>query len=218
MNITPVARLFRQALSFLLVMTFLTVAYTGVVTLGGHVCFPRQASGSLFEAGGKTYSALLGQPFAAPNHLWGRPCSADTTSFSRSGQPLFYAGPGNMSPAVPAFGKAVAQRVRYLREAHPEQGDAPIPVDLVTASASGLDPHISPAAAEYQVARLARTTGFTPEEVRRTVRMYTEGRAFGIFGEPRVHVLKVNLALDGLLPNARTVQGAMPAIPRTSRS
>lgn len=116
--------------------------------------------------------------------------------------------PTNKSPATPAYAAVVAERAARIRAAHPEKGNAPVPADLVAVSGSGLDPHISPAAAEYQVVRLARATGFTPDEVRRTIAMYTEKRTLGVFGEPRVHVLKVNLALDGLLPDGRAAHAA----------
>ncbi len=194
---------FFRSCIFLALMTLLTGAYTGLVTLAGTAAFPYQAGGSIFTAGGKQYSALLGQPFSGAGHLWGRPMIVDTSSYTHNGQPAMYAGPSNKTPAAEEFGRTIAERAATVRAAHPENGGAPVPVDLVTMSGSGLDPHISPAAAEYQVARLARATGFTPDEVRATIAMYTEGRFLGLFGEPRVHVLKVNLALDGLLPNAR---------------
>lgn len=197
------AKIFGRALVFLLLMSAITVLYTLLVTTAGKALFPFQADGSLFEAGGRRYSALLGQPFSAPNHLWGRPMLPDTATYARDGRPLLYAGPSNKSPATEEYAASVAERAAKIRAAHPDKGDAPVPVDLVSVSGSGLDPHISPAAADYQVQRLAGATGFTPEEVRRTIAMYTEGRSLGVFGEPRVHVLKVNLALEGMLPNAR---------------
>ena len=188
---------------FLMLMTVLTVGYTFFVTAAGEMVFPRQSGGSLFEAGGRSYSALLGQPFSAPNHLWGRPVTVDTTTYQREGKPLLYAGASNLSPATEAFSVKIQQRIAMLRAAHPGQGA--VPVELVTESGSGLDPHISPAAAEYQVDRLVRSTGFTADEIRQTIALYTEGRFLGVFGEPRVHVLKVNLALDGLLPKGNAV-------------
>jgi len=195
--------LLRRSLVFLLVMTALTCAYTGVLTLAGNTLFPFQAQGSILSLQGRHYSTLLGQPFAAPNHLWGRPVSADLTTYSDRGQPLFYAGPSNKSPALPEYAATMRERLERIHMAHPEKSGQPVPVDLLTESGSGLDPHISPAAAEYQVERLARATGFTAAEVRRTIAMYTQGRTLGLLGEPRVNVLEVNLALDGLLPNGR---------------
>ena len=193
----------RRSLVFLCIMTALTCAYTGVLTLAGNALFPFQAQGSIITLHGKHYSSLLGQPFNAPNHLWGRPVSADLATYAENGQPLFYAGPSNKSPALPEYAATVQQRLEQIRLAHPENSGQPVPVDLLTESGSGLDPHISPAATEYQVERLARATDFTPAEVRRTIAMYTVGRTLGLLGEARVNVLMVNLALDGLLPNAK---------------
>ena len=193
----------RRSLVFLCIMTALTCAYTGVLSLAGNALFPFQAQGSILTLHGRHYSTLLGQPFAAQNHLWGRPVSADLATYTENGKPLFYAGPSNKSPALPEYATTVQQRIEQIRLAHPEKAGQPVPVDLLTESGSGLDPHISPAAAEYQVERLARATGFTPAEVRRTIAMYTEGRTLGLLGEARVNVLMVNLALDGLLANGK---------------
>ena len=193
----------RRSLVFLCIMTALTCAYTGVLSLAGNALFPFQAQGSILTLQGRHSSTLLGQPFAAPNHLWGRPVSADLATYEENGKPLFYAGPSNKSPALPEYAATVQQRLEQIRLAHPEKAGQPVPVDLLTESGSGLDPHISPAAAEYQVERLARATGFTPAEVRRTIAMYTEGRTLGLLGEARVNVLMVNLALDGLLANGK---------------
>lgn len=197
--------LLRRSLVFLCIMTVLTCAYTGVLSLAGNALFPFQAQGSILTLHGRHYSTLLGQPFSAPNHLWGRPVSADLATYTDSGKPLFYAGPSNKSPALPEYATTVQQRLEQIRLAHPEKAGQPVPVDLLTESGSGLDPHISPAAAEYQVERLAKATGFTPAEVRRTIAMYTEGRTLGLLGEARVNVLMVNLALDGQLPSGRAV-------------
>ena len=195
--------LVRRSLVFLCIMTALTCVYTGVLTLAGNSLFPFQVQGSILNLHGKHYSTLLGQPFSASNHLWGRPISADLTTYAQDGKPLFYAGPSNKSPAMPEYAATVQLRLEQIRLAHPERAGQPVPVDLLTESGSGLDPHISPAAAEYQVERLARATGFTPAEVRRTIAMYTEGRTLGLLGEARVNVLMVNLALDGQLSNGR---------------
>lgn len=196
--------LLRRSALFLALMTAVVIAYTLVVTAAGKALLPFQAGGSIIKAGGKEYSLLLGQPFSEPHHLWGRPMQPDTTTYSKNGKPLLYGGPSNSSPATTNYGTRLAERVDLMRRAHPEKAKAPVPVELVTESGSGLDPHISPAAADFQVERLARATGFTPDEVRRTIAMYTDGRSLGLLGEPRVHVLKVNLALDGLLPNGHT--------------
>ena len=196
----------RRSLVFLCIMTALTCVYTGLLSLAGNALFPFQAQGSILTLHGRHYSTLLGQPFAAQNHLWGRPVSADLATYTQDAKPQFYAGPSNKSPALPEYAATVQQRIEQIRLAHPEKAGQPVPVDLLTESGSGLDPHISPAAAEYQVERLARATGFTPADVRRTIALYTEGRTLGILGEARVNVLLVNLALDGLLANA-TAEG-----------
>ena len=206
--------LMRRSLVFLCIMTALTCAYTGALTLAGKALFPFQAEGSIITAKGRQYSTLLGQPFTAAKHLWGRPVSADTATYTDNGRPLLYAGPSNKSPATAAYATTLQERAARIRLAHPEKSGQPIPVDLLTESGSGLDPHISPAAAEFQVERLARTTGFTASEVRRTIAMYTQGRTLGLLGEARVNVLEVNLALEGLLPNGHGVSGASDAAPR----
>jgi len=193
----------RRSVVFLALLTVLTCAYTMIVTAAGKALFPFQAGGSIITINDKAYSSLLGQPFSGPNHLWGRPVSVDVSTYTSNEKPLLYAGPSNKSPATSEYAVNLQTRLDLIRNAHPEKAGMPVPVDLVTESASGLDPHISPAAAEYQVERLARTTGFTLDEVHRTIAMYTEGRTLGLLGEPRVNVLKVNLALDGLLPSGR---------------
>ena len=209
-----ITTLLRRSLVFLCIMTALTCAYTGALTLAGKALFPFQAEGSIITAKGRYYSTLLGQPFTADNHLWGRPVSADTATYTDKGKPLLYAGPSNKSPAAAEYAAVLQERAARIRLAHPEKSGQPIPVDLLTESGSGLDPHISPAAAEFQVERLTRATGFTAAEVRRTIAMYTQGRTLGLMGEARVNVLEVNLALEGLLPNGRGVSGASAAAPR----
>ncbi|HZF61672.1 MAG TPA: potassium-transporting ATPase subunit C [Desulfovibrio sp.] len=209
-----ITTLLRRSLVFLCIMTALTCAYTGALTLAGKALFPFQAEGSIITAKGKHYSTLLGQPFTADNHLWGRPVSADTATYTDNGKPLLYAGPSNKSPAAAEYAAVLQEREARIRLAHPEKSGQPIPVDLLTESGSGLDPHISPAAAEFQVERLARTTGFTAAEVRRTIALYTQGRTLGLLGEARVNVLEVNLALEGMLPNGRGVSGTSAAAPR----
>ena len=209
-----ITTLLRRSLVFLCIMTALTCAYTGALTLAGKALFPFQAEGSIITAKGRHYSTLLGQPFTADNHLWGRPVSADTATYTDKGKPLLYAGPSNKSPAAAEYAAVLQERAARIRLAHPEKSGQPIPVDLLTESGSGLDPHISPAAAEFQVERLARATGFTAAEVRRTIAMYTQGRTLGLLGEARVNVLEVNLALEGLLPNGRTASVAAAAAPR----
>ncbi|ERI99758.1 MULTISPECIES: potassium-transporting ATPase subunit KdpC [Eubacteriales] len=191
-----------RAAMLLLVFTVVCgVLYTLAVTGIAQIFFPHQANGSIIEVDGKRYgSELLGQQYTDEGHMWGRIMKLDVSTYrDEDGKALLYAVPSNLSPASEEYEQLVAQRVEKLRAADPERGDAPIPVDLVTCSGSGLDPHISPAAAEYQVPRLARATGRSEDEVRDIIKDCTDGRFLGLFGEERVNVLEVNLRLDGIL-------------------
>ncbi|MDB5866800.1 MAG: potassium-transporting ATPase, subunit [Betaproteobacteria bacterium] len=182
----------RPALTMMVIMTALTGAvYPLLVTGVAQTVMQQQANGSLIERDGKPIaSELIGQPFSDPKHFWGRPSATSPYPYNASAS----AG-SNQGPLNPALTEAVEGRIKALREADPGNRAA-VPVDLVTASASGLDPHISPAAAEYQVARVARLRGLDAAKVRALVAEATEGRQLGFLGEPRVHVLKLNLALD----------------------
>jgi K+-transporting ATPase ATPase C chain len=177
----------------LLLMTLLTgVAYPIVVTGIAQTLFRAHANGSLIVKDGKPVgSRLIGQPFDDPKYFWSRP-SATSPFADNAGS----SSGSNLSPTNPDLVKAVQGRVDALRAADPDN-TAPVPVDLVTASGSGLDPHISPAAALYQVPRVARARKLDPEAVRQLVERHTEGRFLGFLGEPRVNVLTLNLALDG---------------------
>ncbi len=182
----------RPAVVSFLVLTLITgIAYPLLVTGVAQAIFPHQANGSLIVKDGKAVgSELIGQAFSDPKYFWGRPSATGpmpNNAAASSGS--------NLGPTNPALMDAIKGRVQALREADPGN-TAPVPVDLVTASGSGLDPHISPAAAEYQAQRVARLRGLTPDSVRALVARYTEDRQFGILGEPRVNVLKLNLALD----------------------
>ena len=191
-----------KALAFVLVLTLLCGVIYPLVTTGlAQALFPRQANGDLIIVDGVNYgSEHIGQQFKQMNHLWGRPMSIDTESFvDADGDPLAYGWASNKSPASDEQEEVYAERVAAIRAAHPEMDDTPVPVELITESGSGLDPEISPEAAEYQVKRIAANTDWTEDEVREIIKRYTTGRLFGIFGEPRVNVLKVNLALDGIL-------------------
>ena len=192
-----------KMLGFFLVMLVITsLIYPAVITAAARAMFPDQATGSIIVGNdGKRYgSELLAQEFTGENYMWGRIMNVDTATFTgEDGEPLLYSWASNKSPAGEELEALVAERVERLRAANPEQGDEPIPVDLVTCSGSGLDPDISPAAAEYQVQRIADTRGMRPEDVQAVIDRYTTDRTFGLFGEPRVNVLKVNLALDGKL-------------------
>lgn len=198
--------IFARAGGMLLAMTILCgLVYTLAVTGVGQLLFPKQANGSIIEADGKTYgSALLGQPFTDEGHLWGRIMNVDTTTFTdENGNPVLYAWASNLSPASEEYDALVAQRVDALCKANPDMAEAAIPVDLVTGSGSGLDPEISPAAAAYQVSRIAQARGMTEAEVQAVIDRYTTDRFLGIFGEARVNVLRVNLALDGILESTQ---------------
>lgn len=193
--------LLRAGKLFLIFTLLCGVVYTGAATGLAQLLFPYQANGSIIEVNGVRYgSELLGQYYTDDAHLWGRIMVLDTTTYrDENGKALLYAGPSNLSPASVEFQELVSRRAAKLRAADPDMGDAPIPEDLVTCSGSGLDPDISPAAAEYQVARVAKASGKTQEEVRAIIRKCTTGRFLGLFGEPAVNVLKVNLMLDGIL-------------------
>ena len=183
----------RAAVVSLVALTVVTgVIYPLIVTGIAQAVFPSQANGSLIVRDGKAVgSVLIGQPFDDPKYFWSRP-SATSPFADNAGA----SSGSNLSPTNPDLVKAVQGRVDALRAADPGN-TAPVPVDLVTASASGLDPHVSPAAALYQVARVARARTLDPQAVRQLVEQHTEGRFLGLLGEPRVNVLELNLALDG---------------------
>ena len=182
----------RKVVVMLLVLTVLTgVLYPLAVTGIAYLLFPAQARGSVLLRDGRALgSALLGQPFSGARYFWSRPSATAPQPYNGAAS-----GGSNLGPSNPALVAAVAARVAALRAVDPGN-EAPVPVDLVTASASGLDPHISPAAAEYQLARVARARGLDVGVVRALVAAHTRGRSFGLLGEPRVDVLALNLALD----------------------
>ncbi len=181
----------RPAFLMLLILTVITgVIYPLAVTGIAQVIFPHQANGSLIVINGKTYgSELIGQQFSDPKYFWGRLSAAGYNAAASSGS--------NYGPLNPALTKAAQARIDALKAADPNN-TLPIPVDLVTASGSGLDPHISVAAALYQVHRVAQARGMNETDVKALVAKYTQGCQFGFLGEPRVNVLELNLALDGL--------------------
>jgi K+-transporting ATPase ATPase C chain len=187
---------FRQALLVFVALTVVTgVAYPVVMTVIAQVIFPHQANGSLIERDGKVVgSELIGQQFDDPKYFWSRP-SATAPAYNGA------ASTGsNYGPTNPAQLDAVKARAENIRKAHPKQ-TGPFPVDLVMASGSGLDPHVSPAAAEYQVIRVAQARGLELQKVRELVSQQTEGRQLGVLGEPRINVLSLNLALDEQISN-----------------
>jgi potassium-transporting ATPase KdpC subunit len=205
----------RQAFLLLTVLTLLTgIIYPLAITGLAQVLFPRQANGSLIYRDGKPVgSSLIGQAFTDPKYFWSRPSATSPMPYNAGSS-----GGSNLGPTNPDLTKAVAERVAALRKAdpvgkkgtgpiraqHPEgragkldlSPFSPIPIDLVTSSASGLDPHISPAAAEYQVRRIAKARGLDPETVRQLVARHTAGRTLGLLGEARVNVVELNLDLE----------------------
>lgn len=195
-NILP-----KALIIFLIFTVICGVAYTGVVTGIAQIIFPDKANGSIIEIDGKKYGCeLLGQQYTDEEHMWGRIMNIDVSTYKdENGKILMYAVPSNLSPASEKFKTLVAERVEMLRTSNPDMDETAIPVELVTCSGSGLDPHISPAAAEYQVSRIAKANHITKDEVRRIIKKCTDGRFLGIFGEETVNVLKVNLMLDGIL-------------------
>jgi K+-transporting ATPase ATPase C chain len=188
--------LLRQCLGVFVALSVITgAAYPALVTLVAQEAFPHQANGSVIERGGRPVgSELLGQPFSGPGYFWSRPSATIPQPYNGAAS----AG-SNHATTNPALLATVAVRLNALRAADPGNRQ-PVPIDLVTASGSGLDPHISPAAAEYQLARVAQSRGMAPERVRSLVQAHTEGRTLGLFGEPRVNVLALNLSLDAASP------------------
>jgi K+-transporting ATPase ATPase C chain len=192
MSTFSMTSLIRTALTSFLLLTLITgVAYPLLVTAIGRAVMPAQAAGSLIEANGRVAgSALIGQSVSAPRYFWGRPSATSPQPYNAAAS-----SGSNLGPSNPALREAVAARVEQLRAADPGNTTA-VPIDLVTASASGLDPHISPAAALYQAPRVARERGVDVARVRDLIAKNTEGRQWGILGEARVNVMRLNLALD----------------------
>lgn len=182
----------RPALSMFAMFTLITgLAYPLLVTGISQLAFPHQANGSLIVRDGNTLgSELIGQNFSAPKYFWGRPSATAMSPYNAAAS-----GGSNLGPLNPAHKEAVEGRVKALREADPSN-TASIPIDLVTASASGLNPHISPVAAQWQASRIARVRGLNETEVSRLIEQHTEPRQLGLLGEPRVNVLALNMALD----------------------
>jgi potassium-transporting ATPase KdpC subunit len=186
-------QIIKPALLLFLVLTLITgVVYPLIVTGLAQAVFPAQANGSLIYRDGKAVgSALIGQPFDDPIYFWSRPSATTPFPYNAAAS-----SGSNLGPTNPGLAKTVTSRIAALRAADPAN-ETPIPVDLVTASASGLDPHISPAAAEYQAARVARLRGLSEKTVRELIARHTESRTLGLLGEPRVNVLELNMDLDG---------------------
>ncbi|MCA8317841.1 potassium-transporting ATPase subunit KdpC [Burkholderia multivorans] len=184
--------LIRPLVVIFVVLTAVTgLAYPAVLTAFGQAVFPWQANGSLIERNGQVVgSALIGQSFDAPKYFWGRLSATSPMPYNATGS-----GGSNLGPLNPSLAEQVKARIAALRDAGTDLSK-PVPVDLVTASASGLDPEITPAAAAYQIERVANARRISRETVAQLVAANTTGRQFGVLGEPRVNVLKLNLALD----------------------
>lgn len=184
----------RPALIVFALLTVVTgVIYPGIITLVGQIFFNEQATGSLIERDGEFVgSRLLGQPFSSAHYFWGRPSATGPQPYNAA-----VSSGSNQGPINPALKSAVRDRIAALRQVDPSSTQ-PVPIDLVTASGSGLDPHISVAAAEFQVGRVARARGLEEARVRALVQNASSSRTFGLLGEPRVNVLELNLALDAL--------------------
>jgi potassium-transporting ATPase KdpC subunit len=186
--------MFRPLIVLFVVLTAITgLAYPAVMTGFGQAVFSSQANGSLLEQNGKVVgSELIGQQFDAPKYFWGRLSATSPMPYNAAGSSA-----SNIGPLNSALTDEVKGRLDALKAAGTDMSQ-PVPVDLVTSSGSGLDPEITPAAAAYQVARVAKTRNLQPTDVQALVDRYTQGRQFGLIGEPRVNVLKLNLALDAM--------------------
>ena len=192
---TPNEGLWRPALTLLIVLSLITgLLYPLLITAAAQALFPEAANGSLIrDTGGRVVgSALIGQSFTQPGYFWSRTSATSGTPYNGAAS-----SGSNLGPLNPALTEAIQARVQALRSADPGQ-TAPVPVDLVTSSASGLDPHISAQAALFQLPRVARVRGLPEEKVRALIDAHTEQALFGVLGETRVHVLRLNLALDVL--------------------
>ena len=195
---TFLRRVLWPAFALLITMTIITgAAYPALVTAVAQVAFPHQANGSMIVVNGQTIgSSLIGQCFSDDKYFWGRLSAAGATDDNPCGYDANSSAGSNLGPTNQNLLDRINAQVADWQSKY---GDAPIPVDLVTTSASGLDPDITPAGAEYQVARVASARGMTEDAVRALVAKHTEDALFGFLGEPRVHVLELNLDLDGLL-------------------
>ncbi|EGT3616945.1 potassium-transporting ATPase subunit KdpC [Clostridium perfringens] len=195
-------KIIKKSILALLIFTILCgIIYPLSTTVLAQVFFKKEANGSIIEIDGKKYgSELLGQQFTDDKYLWGRIMNINVEIFKDdNGEPLMYSSPSNLSPASDEYEKLVEERIEKIKKSNPDMREEAIPVDLVTSSGSGLDPHISVAAAKYQSKRIAEARNLSVEEVNNIIDKYTTGRFLGVFGEKVVNVLQVNLALDGIL-------------------
>jgi K+-transporting ATPase ATPase C chain len=197
-----ILRLLRPAIVMTLALTIITLIYPGVITGLAQVFFPSQANGSLLYVNGKPIaSSLIGQYWTQAQYFHGRPSATNNPQGTPAPYSADNSGASNLGPTNQTLITTVQQRIADLKKENPDvPAGTPIPADLVTASGSGLDPDISVAAAYYQIPRVAKARGMTQEEVRNIVDAHVTGRFLGIFGEPRINVLELNLALDGVHP------------------
>ena len=188
-------------LSFVVFTLVCGVLYTGSITAIAQVVFPEKSNGSIIQVDGKKYgSELIAQQYTDEKHMWGRIMKIDTVTYTdENGKKLMYSTPSNLSPASDEYKELVSQRVKAIKSYHGYNADKPIPVDLVTVSGSGLDPHISLAAAQYQIKRIAENNYIDESLVEEIVDKCTEKPFLGFLGETTVNVLKVNLMIDGIL-------------------
>lgn len=194
--------LLKQTAMFILITTIVCgVIYPLAVTGISQLFFKEKANGSIIEVDGKQYgSKLLGQKFTEDKYLWGRVMYDNTETYQdKEGKALYYAGPSNLTPASEDYRSIIAERVEAMNASNQTMTNQKVPVDLVTGSGSGLDPHISVAAAMYQVDRIATARNISPKQVEGIINQYTTGKLLGVLGERVVNVLEVNLALDGIL-------------------
>lgn len=194
--------LLKQTAMFILITTIVCgVIYPLAVTGISQLFFKEKANGSIIEVDGKQYgSKLLGQKFTEDKYLWGRVMYDNTETYQdKEGKALYYAGPSNLTPASEDYRSLIAERVEAMKASNQTMTNQKVPVDLVTGSGSGLDPHISVAAAMYQVDRIATARNISPKQVEGIINQYTTGKLLGVLGERVVNVLEVNLALDGIL-------------------
>ena len=194
--------LLKQTAMFILITTIVCgVIYPLAVTGISQLFFKDKANGSIIEVDGKQYgSKLLGQKFTEDKYLWGRVMYDNTGTYQdEEGNALYYAGPSNLTPASEDYRSLITERVEAMKASNPAMINQKVPVDLVTDSGSGLDPHISVAAAMYQVDRIAKVRSISTEQVEDIINQYTTGKLLGVLGEKVVNVLEVNLALDGIL-------------------
>lgn len=191
---------FLKATGMVLMMTLICgVIYTAIVTGITQILFQDKANGSIIEIDGKKYGCeLLAQQFTEDEYLWGRIMNLSLYE-DQNGNAKVYSGPSNLSPESEEYAQLIEERVNRILEANPDAVTEQIPVDLVTCSGSGLDPHISVAAADYQIPRIAKARGMTNEEVEAVIEKCTSHKILGIFGEATVNVLKANLMFDGIL-------------------